>query len=408
MSVKDILSTLREAGFKAGIVGGAVRDNLLGRQPRDIDVLTTAPISFLKENFKTVSVGEQYGVLIIDGVEVVSCKDIYDNLSDRDFTLNAMYEDENGLFDPFNGREHFIKGRLICVQDPRTTYASDPIRMLRALRFSADFNLGVELSHINRQAAKIRNCAAERIGAEFCKAVKVGLDLDAFVDSGLAAEILPELVDCIGSPQSPIHHPEGCVFTHTKIVYKNTAGQDLSVRMAALLHDIGKPLTMAVNNGKIQHIGHEFVGEEMASKILQRLKVPGKLITEVCWIVKNHMLHNFPQRRPSKQALLMENPLFEKLLLVHEADCMGRYETGVRKIYEAPRPKATITGKDLKNLGLTPGPLFGRILKDARSKELNGVPREQVLKEISDGTLNGTCGNTSCSGDAQGTSASPD
>lgn len=410
----EIIAKLNEAGHDAFLVGGCVRDELLGLVPKDFDVVTSAVPDQIEEVFSDqhiVGVGRQFGILVINGVEVATFRSesggdgrrpgkvnlgvgLKQDIVRRDFTMNGLLKSGNVVLDLVGGQRDIRNKVVRFIGNPNLRIEEDKLRMLRAVRFAHCLGFTIEptsLTAIRANASGISNISNERIKAELDKMLESNNKgfINALDHSGLLPFILPSIEATKGIEQHPTHHPEGDVFTHISMVVDNTTGEDLVTRWAAVFHDIGKPATYDFNGGKHSFHGHDAVGAKMAGKIMRELRFPANIIDEVCWLVRHHMIHNFMERRRTKQIALMEHPLFPKLVRLHEADCMGR-KTPVRDFFEQESShidscrRNLVTGNDLVNLGLVPGPDFKFILNEVKEAQRAGLvkTREEAIEFI--------------------------
>ncbi|MCR8641369.1 HD domain-containing protein [Paenibacillus sp. N1-5-1-14] len=320
--VENLLSHLNSGQFEAYVVGGCVRDSILGREPNDWDICTNATpeeviATFTDEIFKVIPTGLKHGTLTvvygdehfeittyrIDGEysdgrrpdKIKFTNSIMEDLSRRDFTINAIaYNPLTGIVDPFDGMKHISLKRIKAVGDPYERYNEDALRMMRAIRFSSqlDFEIdGSTLFKIKDNAHLIMKVSQERIRDELCKILisnnpEVGMSLLALTE--LLKYILPELDDCIGFKQHNPNH-NMCVFDHTLAVIENTP-INLKTRLAAMFHDIAKPRTFSIDENGIGHFyNHHMVGMYMTKEILSRLKFDNQMISDVSVLVKEHM-----------------------------------------------------------------------------------------------------------------------
>ena len=421
-NVMQITNTLKNAGFQAFIAGGAVRDHLLGKTPKDIDFVTDATPDQVESIFShTIPLGKSFGVIVVvmeDGeqFEIATFRKdsknsdgrrpnsvsfnatMKEDASRRDFTINAMFLDPvNGeVFDFFNGQEDLKKKLIRFVGNPLDRVHEDKLRMLRAVRFAS--NLGFTLEgntfvEIFKQASQICTVSAERIQQELMKMLG-GPNPDKAVllltHLRLIHTILPEVQNMRGVEQPVEFHPEGDVFQHTIQVVKNLTGTGALTVLAGLLHDIGKPSTAKFNfeKNRVQFITHEKVGAEMAEKVMHRLKFSNDEIKEVAFAVRNHMhMHHFQDMRLAKQRMLAMDEHFTTLLHVGFADANEvNFKTlkAVSNVLLLPDPQRLVTGLDLIELGLKPGPQFTTILQSLRMAQLNGdiKTRNQALNHL--------------------------
>jgi len=418
-------------------VGGCVRDLLLGRTPKDWDIATSALPDQIEALFpKTLPIGKAFGIIVVvpeagDPVEVatyradsprgdgrrpesVAFTDAREDALRRDFTVNALFLDpETGeVSDYVGGKADLEAKRIRAIGDPAVRFAEDHLRMLRAVRFAATLDFAIEpatFEAIRQLAPDIRRISAERIRDELFRLLtesrKAGQALQLLRISGLLKEILPEVEAMVGVEQPPEFHPEGDVFTHTRIMLDDLPEQaSLRLALAALLHDVGKPptahfATLPDGTQRWRFENHAQVGAEMARSILERLRAPTALIDDVCAIVAGHMrLADAPKMRESKLRRLIGSPTFEDDLELHRLDCLSSHalldvydflqSAQARFAAEPVLPEPMVKGRDLIALGLKPGPAFKRILQDLYDRQLEGetdkdtllvrVPREPV------------------------------
>lgn len=418
-------------------MGGCVRDLLLGRTPKDWDIATSALPDQIEALFpKTLPIGKAFGIIVVvpeagDPVEVatyradsprgdgrrpesVAFTDAREDALRRDFTVNALFLDpETGeVSDYVGGKADLEAKRIRAIGDPAVRFAEDHLRMLRAVRFAATLDFAIEpatFEAIRQLAPDIRRISAERIRDELFRLLtesrKAGQALQLLRISGLLKEILPEVEAMVGVEQPPEFHPEGDVFTHTRIMLDDLPEQaSLRLALAALLHDVGKPptahfATLPDGTQRWRFENHAQVGAEMARSILERLRAPTALIDDVCAIVAGHMrLADAPKMRESKLRRLIGSPTFEDDLELHRLDCLSSHalldvydflqSAQARFAAEPVLPEPMVKGRDLIALGLKPGPAFKRILQDLYDRQLEGetdkdtllvrVPREPV------------------------------
>ncbi len=319
-NVLFILNKLRENGFEAYIVGGSVRDKLMGIEPHDYDITTSARPEEIKKVFqayKTVLIGEDFGtvgILLdntlyevttfrIDGAyinnrkpeKVIFSKNLTEDLKRRDFTINAMAMDGDGnLYDPFNGQDD-IKNKIIrAVGDPNERIREDALRMMRAIRFAGRFRFFIEeelFDAISLNASLLKKIAPERIFDEFSKMI-TGESPSHYLllmeETGILDVIFPELKRTVGFVQfSPYH--DKTLFDHLICVMDNVK-PDLSLRLAGLFHDISKVDTLSIGeDGRGHFYGHEVLGADKVEEILKRYRLPNKTIEKVKILILDHM-----------------------------------------------------------------------------------------------------------------------
>jgi len=423
-SALAVLKRLREAGHESYLVGGCVRDELIGREPAEYDVATSAVPDEVEALFeRTAAVGKQFGVIIVllDGVPTevatfrteggyqdgrrpttVEFASAREDASRRDFTVNGLFLDPwtGEILDFVGGRADLEAGVLRAIGDPEERFAEDKLRLLRAVRFAATIPLQLDpatWSAVRLHAADITQVAWERIRQELSRILVSGRAEHGFEllhRSGLLAAVLPELAATEGVEQPPEFHPEGDVWVHTLLALREVdalAERPLGLALAALLHDVGKPPTFKVAE-RIRFDGHDRVGADMTREILLRLRYPTATIEEVVELVRRHMA--FVQIREWRVARLrrfLTNELSERHLALHRVDCLaahGNLDTydwcGERRaefLAEPPPPVKLLSGDDLLAAGYPRGPVIGRVLAAVEDECLEGrfASREGAL-----------------------------
>jgi len=422
----QIVRTLRRNGYEALLVGGCVRDLLLGLRPKDWDIATNArPEEIMRLFQKTVPVGAQFGVVIVrkrgknfevatfrrdlgydDGRHpaAVQFSDAAHDARRRDFTINGMFFDplKSKVLDFVGGRRDLKAGLIRAIGNPGARIQEDKLRMLRAARFSARFNYPIEpktRSAIQKYAGQILEVSRERIREEMVmiftqKNPDRGLEL--LDELGLLKVILPEVARMKAVPQPPQFHPEGDVFTHTRLMLKMMKNPSPELAFAVLLHDIGKPPTFRIAE-RIRFDGHTIAGAEIARRILRRLRFSNRQIQAITALVKEHLRFiDAPRMKEStlKRFVRLEN--FDWHLELHRLDCLASHADlstyryvkkrleqfrAEEKSHQA-RPRRLVTGDDLIELGLTPGPIFRTILDKVEDAQLDGKiqTREEALE----------------------------
>jgi len=419
-----IIAHLTGAGFTAYRVGGSVRDRLLGRAVHEVDVATDAPPEIVQRVFpKTFAVGAAFGVVIVHGdegvdVEVatfrtesgyadgrhprhVTFSDAPTDATRRDFTVNALFYDpaEQVVIDYVGGLSDLRKGIVRAIGDPSMRFAEDYLRMLRAVRFTA--SLGFELDPATRGAIpsladRLRHISAERVLKELSRMLTGPAPHVAFADLadlGLLDYWLPEVAGMRGVTQSPDFHPEGDVWTHTLLLLRKLRGTDRELAWAALLHDVGKPPTLELRDGRERFPNHANVGGEIAGDILRRLHAPRKLTDAVIDMVGNHMTFmHVQQMRRSTLRRLLSRPTFGQELELHRIDCAAsngftdNYQFLLDRLSEFAAepvlPPPLINGRDVLAVGIGEGPEIGRVLAEAQEQQLGGnlASREEALE----------------------------
>ena len=408
--VKKIIEQLTEAGFEAYIVGGCVRDLIMGKTPKDWDVTTSAkpeeiqklfPDSFYENEFGTVGVKTDSGVIEVTTYrteskysdkrhpdEVKFATKLEDDLKRRDFTMNAIALDVQGnIIDPYQGQED-IKNKIIrAVGDPEERFSEDALRMMRAVRFSATLGFAIEehtLEEIKAHAHHIKHVSAERIRDEFMKLIggdDAAKGIEMLRDTALLDEVLPELLEGVGVTQN-LHHIY-TVWEHNVRSLAYTAEKKYSseVRLAALLHDVGKPRSKRGEGKNATFYGHEVVGARIAYESLSRLKFSKETVEKISKLVRYHMFYYLPDEvTESSVRRLVANigkENVEDLLKLREADRIGsgtpkaipyklrHLKFMIDKVARDPiSPKLLkMNGTDIMELlAIPPGPKIGMIM----------------------------------------------
>jgi putative nucleotidyltransferase with HDIG domain len=411
---KEIVTRLQEAGFAAFWVGGCVRDFLLGREPWDIDIATDARPEQIEGLFKrTIAVGKKFGVIIVveneidfqvatfrsdggykDGrrPEKVIFADARADALRRDFTVNALFYDpiSRATHDWVGGQEDLRAKIIRTIGSPEERFGEDHLRLLRAIRFSAQLNFEIEpdtFAAVKKLAPKIRLISAERVRDELLKLFRpphAARGLDLLRDSGLMEYALPELCPTTTCEQSPDYHPEGSVYNHIRLMLGQLPpNAPTPLPWAVILHDIGKPATASTDpaTGAIHFYGHEKIGAEMARQILTRLRFPKKETDEIVASVRQHMqFKDVKQMRKATLRRLLMRKTFPLELELHKLDCLGshrsldHYDFLVKEaedLKSKPRIRPPLlNGNDLIVLGMKPGPDMGALLHQIRDKQL--------------------------------------
>lgn len=425
---RRILETLRQHGHEAYLVGGCVRDLLLGREPKDWDIATDARPDRIEALFpKTLAIGKAFGIIAVvdaDGstVEVatyradapyadgrhpgaVAFTDAREDALRRDFTINALFLDPatGEIRDFTDGQADLRAGIIRAIGDPAARFGEDHLRLLRAVRFAATLGYAIEpatFAAVQKLAPQIRRISAERIRDELFRllteSAKAGAALQLLRDSGLLREILPEIDAMAGVEQPPEFHPEGDVFTHTKLMLDHLPpAPTLRLALSVLLHDVGKPptaqlITLPDGSPRWRFECHASVGADMARAILERLRAPNALVDDVCTIIAGHMrLADAPKMREAKLRRLIGAPTFEDELELHRLDCISSHaKLDVFDFLKAEQakfaaepvlPPPLVTGRDLIALGHVPGPHFAKILQDVYDRQLEGQTDKAAL-----------------------------
>ena len=409
----EIARRLKAAGHEALLAGGCVRDKLLGREPKDFDIATSArPAEVLALFPKSNEVGAHFGVVIAkhrghhieiatfrtDGCykdgrrpESVTFSTPEEDAQRRDFTVNGLFErpDTGEIIDHVGGVADLRAKRLRAIGDPVARFQEDALRLLRAIRFSTVLGFEIEpetMAAITTCAGLLGRISPERVRDEFAKILtaprrREGVEL--LVKTGLMAHIVPEFLATIGCEQPPEWHPEGDVYTHTCIMLDMLAEDaPLDLCLAVLLHDIAKPPCQTFDD-RIRFNGHDAMGAEMADTILHRLRFPNGVIAAVVPMVARHMqFMNVQQMRTAKLKRFMAEPTFLREMELHRVDCgssngfTDNYEFLQTKEVEFAAepliPLPLVTGRDLIQLGLQPGPRFKELLDAVQTEQLEG------------------------------------
>jgi poly(A) polymerase len=420
----EIVRALQSHGHKALLVGGCVRDRLLGIEPQDFDVSTDATPSEISSYFPdSQQVGAHFGVVLVthhSGAQVeVATFRTDGRYSDgrrpdevhferepkrdaqrRDFTINALMEDpvSGEIFDFVDGRADLAAQTIRAIGEPGRRFEEDYLRMLRAVRFAARFDFSIEprtLAAIQEHASSITKISAERIREELARMLTEAHPrraLELLDECRLLEQILPEVKAFQGVAQPPEFHPEGDVWTHVLIMLGELRSASLTLALGVLLHDVGKPLTFSVSD-RIRFNGHAEVGAEMCRKILERFKFGNEESERVTELVANHMrFKDVQQMRLSTLKRFLCLPHFNEHLELHRIDCLAShgvtaaYEFVQQKLLEFReeelRPPRLLSGDDLIEAGYKPGPAFRNALEAVETGQLEGdiQNREQALK----------------------------
>jgi poly(A) polymerase len=417
---------LQAAGHEALFAGGCVRDHLLGQPPKDYDIATSAPPAQVIELCPgSNEVGAHFGVVIAkhgghhveiatfrtDGSyrdgrrpETVTFATAQEDAQRRDFTINGLFEhpETGAVIDFVGGLADLHAGVIRAIGDPVARFTEDGLRLLRAVRFATtlDFTIEAITAEALRQCAPLLDrISPERIRDEFSKILvsphrRAGIEY--LVDSDLIRHFLPEMLPMVGCEQPPQWHPEGDVYTHTRIMLEMLApNAPLELCLAVCLHDIAKPpcRTIDDHSGRIRFNGHDSLGAKMTESILRRLRYPNHVVASVVPMVARHMqFMNVKKMRVAKLKRFMATPTFTRELELHRLDCAS--SNGFTDNYaflqamsakfaaEPLIPPPLVTGRDLIRLGLTPGPRFKQILEAIQTEQLEGriLEREAALE----------------------------
>ncbi len=430
--VKKIIETIESGGYEAYAVGGCVRDSILGRVPDDWDITTSASPQEIKNLFRrTVDTGIQHGTVTVimerEGFEVTTYRidgeyedsrhpkevtftsNLTEDLKRRDFTINAMaYNDREGLVDAFGGIKD-MKARLVrCVGNPRERFGEDALRMMRAVRFSAQLGYGMEegtKAAVKEMAENLRNISAERIQTELVKLLTSPRpeDLRICYETGITRVILPEFDRCMETEQENPHH---CYTVGEHILHSLSGVKaDKALRLAMLFHDIGKPETKFTDEKGIDHFhGHAQAGEDITRRVMKRLRFDNATRDKATRLVLYHDYSVEASARSVRRAMnKIGEDIFPCLFDVKRADIGAQSEYGraeklealeeIRRIYEkiledrqcVSLRTLAVTGKDLIEAGMEPGKEIGRTLEKLLQIVLEDPEensREKLMKYV--------------------------
>ena len=430
-----IARTLRAQGHSAYLVGGCVRDLLLGREPADFDVATSALPQQVMQIFpQTYAVGAQFGVVLVparrdkDGardnyaIEVATFRSdgAYSDgrhpdqvrfstdprlyVQRRDFTINGLLLDPDTaeVLDYVRGKEDLLRGVIRTIGEPHQRFGEDKLRMLRAVRFAARFGYTIEektFAAMRALAPQIHQVSRERVRDEILKMLTEGRARRAFElldQTNLLEQVLPEVKKMQGVEQPPQYHPEGDVWVHTLMLLEGLpAGCSRTLALGALLHDVGKPPTFRVAPDRIRFDGHAEIGTRMTEEICRRFRLSNDETEQVLSLVANHMrFADVMRMKESTLKRFFRLPKFEEQLELHRLDCqsshrdLSLYEFAKEKFHSLPqeqiRPAPLITGDDLIAAGYQPGPTFKALLTAVEDAQLEGSisTKEEALKLV--------------------------
>lgn len=422
VGARYILSALKNHAGDAYIVGGCVRDSLLDKQPHDWDICTSAKpgevLEIMAEHgVKTIETGLKHGTVTavigdesyeittfrVDGeysdnrrpdhVEFVA--DVIEDLGRRDFTINAMaYSDFDGLIDPWGGYGDLCNGIIRCVRNPDDRFREDALRIMRALRFASTYGFKIEEKtaySIRKNKSLLRKISAERIQSELTKLLCGPGALDILLEySDVMAVIIPELEPCIGFNQNNKYHIYN-VYDHIAHAVGNYKGNDISIKMALLLHDIGKPHCYTEDHNGGHFHGHGVVSHKMAKTVMERLRFDNKTRGEVLDLVLYHDSEIHPSVKAVKRWLNKIGPeIFSKLIEVRFADMYAHADINrderVDKYFAVLKiaddivdeqqcfrvNDLDVNGHDIMDLGVESGPMVGKVLNHLFDKVLDG------------------------------------
>lgn len=427
---KTIVQGLRYAHHEAYVVGGCVRDSLLGLEPKDWDICTSATPEEMKEYFtrcsvRTIDTGLKHGTITVDmeqsgKFEVTTFRidgdysdnrhpdsveftdSIYKDLSRRDFTINAMAYNQAGLVDPFHGHEDLENGVIRCVGNPDDRFNEDALRILRAMRFASTYGFTIEEStsqSIHRNKKLLRNIAAERIQSELCKMLCGKGIFNVLLEyNDVITTIIPEMQPCVGFDQNNRFH-EYNVYEHIAHAVSNYDGDDIVVKVSLLLHDIGKPHCYTEDEKGGHFYGHGVFSYDISEKVLTKLRFDNKSKSDILELVLYHDAIIEPTPKTVRRWLnKIGEEQFVRLLNIRMADiqahakdtqesriercaALGVILEEVIKSNQCFKMKdLAIDGHDVMNLlYLSEGKAVGVVLNEVLEKVINGeLPNERV------------------------------
>ncbi len=415
---KELVSELIGSGHKAFCVGGCARDTIIGIEPKEYDITTSATPEEVSEIFPhTVPIGVSFGVVLVitgkyqfevatfrkdqsysDGRHpdnVIYSTDEQEDVLRRDFTINGMLYDpiSEEVIDYVGGIDDIESKIVKTIGDPYERFNEDKLRMMRAIRFSSRYNFELDsdtFQAIEKLAPDITQVSSERIRDEILKIItqkNPGQGIIMLSESGLLKYILPDVEIMRGVEQPPEFHPEGDVFVHTCLVleklFENQEGLvSPELAIGALLHDVGKPPTFSVSD-RIRFNGHDRLGADMSKRICKELKFSNKQIEVIYALIKEHLkFKDVFKMKKSTLKRFIGMPHFEEHMALHLADCQASH--GMTKAYdfimekfdefedEEIKPTPLLSGKELIEMGYKPGPLFTEILNFVEEAQLEG------------------------------------
>lgn len=425
---EKILQTLDEHGYEAYVVGGCVRDSVLGRDPHDWDITTSASPEQVKEIFdRTIDTGIQHGTVTVmidrEGYEVTTYRidgeyedgrhpkevcftsSLEEDLKRRDFTMNAMaYNPSKGLVDLFGGMDDMENHVIRCVGDPMERFQEDALRIMRAVRFSAQLGFAIDDSTrqaITALAPNLKYVSAERIQAELVKLL-TSPHPDYFrvaYETGITREFLPEFDACMETEQNTPHH---CYTVGEHILHSTlNVPADKVLRLTMLFHDIAKPLMKTTDENGCDHFKkHAEKGETVVKGILRRLKFDNDTIDKVTRLVRWHDERPEPSMKAVRRAVnRIGEDIFPMYLVVRKADLLAQstyrreekleHLMKIEECYNQIREEAqcvsmkslAVSGRDLIQAGFKPGPEMGQLLNRMLDHVLE-VPEDNTKEKL--------------------------
>lgn len=422
-NVCQIIKKLESQGFEAYIVGGCVRDSFLGKIPKDYDITTSASPEEVKKCFEDCAVietGIKHGTVTVvaegENVEVTTfridgeytdgrhpetvtfSKNLYDDLSRRDFTINAMaYNPRVGLIDNFGGQSDLFNRRIACVGEPSVRFEEDALRIIRAMRFASELGFEIEentAEAIHKMKEHLTNVSAERIANELTKLLMGESPCGVLMSySDVIALIIPEIKPCIGFDQHNRYHIYD-VWKHSASAVEHSKPQE-EVRLALLLHDIGKPGCFKLDDeGKGHFFGHEKIGAEMSEKILQRLRFSNAVIERVSKLIKYHYVTPVNDYKVVRRLLAtVGEEDFFLLIEVMKGDNRAKHSSCFERVHvlEAMSVKAAEIIEQKQCIKVADLAVSG---SDMIELGFNGAAIGEVLKNLLDAVMDDKIGNT--------------
>lgn len=408
--IAEILERLERSGYDAFVVGGCVRDALMGNQPYDYDITTSALPKETERVFsgcRVIETGIKHGTVTVlykgQSIEVTTfrvdgeyadgrhpssvtfSRSIEDDLSRRDFTMNGIaYNPKAGLVDPFGGENDINSRTIRCIGDPELRFSEDALRILRALRFSSVLGFTIEertSETITSHRSDLHKVSAERIFSEL-KRLLCGKDIKRVMLEypKVFAEILPPLAEQVGYDQGSRYH-DSTLYEHTARAVGAVPAEP-ALRFAMLFHDMGKPRCRTVSeDGECHYYGHAGISAELADELLRMLKCDNALRERVCAVVKYHDTPADPSRRIVRRRLSQYGAeLFRDIMYAQIADGTAQSELGRTRVENARKclgiaeeiiaeqpcltlKELAVSGKDLRGI-VPPSPLMGEILSE--------------------------------------------
>ena len=417
---EKILGELAAKGHEAYVVGGCVRDSLLGREPKDWDVCTAAKPEEVESVFdgcRIIETGLKHGTVTVvlddgqyevttfrtDGVyldnrrpeSVAFVADVREDLARRDFTVNAMaFHPAVGLVDPFEGLKDLVAGRISCVGNADERFAEDGLRIMRALRFASVYGFAIApetADAIHRNKHLLRNIAVERVNVELCKLLCGKGAMDILLQySDVVSVIIPELAACVGFDQNNKYHQFN-VYDHIAHAVGNYHGDDVVAKVALLLHDIGKPDCYSEDENGGHFYGHPAVCGDIAEGVVRHLKLDGATQKAVVELVLYHDSEVMPTEKAVRRWLNKIGPeQLMRLMDVQQADAMAHVAGSLapkvercKKVREMVQEvlkseqcftlkQLAIKGRDLMAIGVPEGRMIGQILRELLREVIEG------------------------------------